>query len=78
MGSTVGLHVRKSWRWRILALRAAMDTELFASRGAPTRKSERYFEELTKIYSAQRAEWAVHPPGYGWLQRVHSWQEGRD
>jgi hypothetical protein len=64
--------VRKSWRWRILVLRAALDTELFASRGAPTRKSERYFDELTKIYGAQTAEWAVHPPSYAWLQKVYS------
>lgn len=63
---------RKAWRWRILLLRAELDAELAESGGAPTRKSERCFQELTRIFHADGAEWAVHPPTYAWMREISS------
>jgi hypothetical protein len=42
-------HALRSWRWRVLWLRAVLDAELHASGGAPTRRSERCMQELTCI-----------------------------
>ena len=53
----------QSWRWRILFLRAQVDSQLFLSRGAMQgRVLHDAFQELTCIYHAQHAEPAVKPP----------------
>jgi len=55
--------IREGWRWRILALRARIDRELYRNRGK-IRGAElaRAFAELTAIYHAQDALDAVRPP----------------
>jgi hypothetical protein len=56
--------VRRSWRWRILYLRAQIDAELFNNHGqleVPALKQA--FDELTHIYHAQHAISALRPPG---------------
>ena len=53
---------RKSWRWRILLLRAMFDYELRLSKGVPNEKTEAGFRELFSIYHAEKAEASVRPP----------------
>ncbi len=68
---------RKSWRWRIFAIRSILDAELHHSGGRPTPATERGFQELTRIYSAQKAEVYVTPPGQTGVRRLTqraSWQ----
>ncbi len=54
---------KKSWRWRILFLRAQIDFELYKNGGELSglvlKKS---FDELTDIYNAQEAYGVVKPP----------------
>jgi len=54
--------VRKSWRWRLLYLRALLDAELKANGGSPNDRCNEAFAELIGIYHAQNADSAVHPP----------------
>lgn len=61
---------RASWRWRILYLRAALDQELCASGGRPTPRADACFEELTRIYHAENADFTVAPPSRRALQRL--------
>ena len=54
---------RKSWRWRILYLRALLDAELKTNGGKPNDLCNRAFAELIEIYHAQNADpAAVRPP----------------
>ena len=53
---------RRSWRWRLLLLRARLDAELKANGGAPTPLCEAAFAELVERYHAQRADPVVRPP----------------
>jgi hypothetical protein len=53
---------RRGWRWRILLLRAVIDAELAARDGRPGPECAAAFRELTRIYHAEHAEGAVHPP----------------
>ena len=53
---------RKSWRWRILLLRAMLDRDLLTTGGVPTPDCEEAYEELNSIYHGKRAEMAVAPP----------------
>jgi hypothetical protein len=62
---------RRSWRWRILRLRATLDQELRKTGGRPSEASEAAFEELTSIYAADRAEPPVAPPGRRALARFY-------
>lgn len=56
--------VRSGWRWRIFALRAQIDAELFRREGkreGPILKKA--FEELTAIYHAENSHsMPIHPP----------------
>ncbi len=52
----------KSWRWRMLWLRAALDLELTRSGGTPTEKADDYFEEICRISCAENAENMVCMP----------------
>jgi len=61
---------RNAWRWRILLLRALLDEELHRSGGRPTRLSDDYFDELTRIFYAENAERIVTPPSRVQLMRV--------
>ena len=49
--------VKRSWQWRLFAIRAGLDGELQRSEGMPTPATERYIDERTSIY------YAPAPPG---------------
>lgn len=53
---------RDSWRWRILYLRALIDSELVKNDFRVSSRCEEAMQELTKIYYAQRALFLVSPP----------------
>jgi hypothetical protein len=55
-------HVKSSWRWRILFLRALIDKERFKNKGLLTDVCKQAFRELTEIYHAENAEGCVRPP----------------
>jgi hypothetical protein len=55
-------NAREGWRWRLLILRARIDAELFASQGVVSPACETCFEELTRLYHAEQADFPVHPP----------------
>ena len=52
---------RGSWRWRILYLRALVDDELAKNDFRVSPRCEQALQELTTIFYAQRAIWAVSP-----------------
>jgi hypothetical protein len=52
---------RETWRWRIFYLRALIDSELAKNNYQISPRCEEAFEELTKIFYAQRALFAVSP-----------------
>lgn len=54
--------IRRSWRWRILWLRATLDSELKQSGGSPTERAKSCWRELIEIYHAHNAVGACHPP----------------
>lgn len=60
---------RQRWRWRILLLRATLDAQLQRSAGRPTAVTERCFAELTRLYSAHKADATVAPPTMARLSR---------
>ncbi|MHB1462412.1 MAG: glycoside hydrolase family 2 protein [Armatimonadota bacterium] len=60
--SRLSPEARKSWRWRVIFLRALTDAELKANGGKPNAACERAFEELTLIYHAQGAIVDLKPP----------------
>lgn len=62
--------VRRSWRWRILWLRAALDLEIKRNEGKPSEVAAGYFRELVELYHARHAEGAVHPPVIGGINRI--------
>jgi hypothetical protein len=54
---------RDSWRWRILYLRALLDSDLKTNGGKPTPACEQAFRELIKIYGlTDKADPAIRPP----------------
>jgi hypothetical protein len=53
---------RQAWRWRILYLRALLDSELKTNGGKPNDRCNEAFAELIKIFHAQNADPAVRPP----------------
>ncbi len=53
---------RSSWRWRILYLRALIDNELANNDFRVSSRCEEALQELTNIYYAQKAVYAVAPP----------------
>jgi hypothetical protein len=53
---------RESWRWRIFYLRALVDSELARDNYQISPRCEAALDELTKIYHAQKAVFAVAPP----------------
>lgn len=55
-------HARRSWRWRILWLRAALDAELASTDGVINEKCGEWFRELAMIYHGAQAERHVAPP----------------
>jgi hypothetical protein len=57
--------VRKSWRWRIVYLRALIDRELASNDFYETPACREAYNELIGIYHAQNAEFAVRPPVSG-------------
>ena len=71
------VHAKRSWRWRMLWLRAALDAELHESGGQVTRNSERYFRELARMYHAERADRVLRPASYLWHRQVYLDQKKR-
>jgi hypothetical protein len=63
METKLTAYARNSWRWRILYLRALLDSELRRNGGRPTKQCEEAFRELTEIYHAQKAGAPIKPPG---------------
>lgn len=54
---------RNSWRWRVLYLRALLDSDLKTNGGKPTPACEQAFRELIKIYGlTDKADPVVRPP----------------
>jgi hypothetical protein len=53
---------RRSWRWRVLWLRAAIDAANRRTGGRATDETDAYLEELAALYHARHAEPAVLPP----------------
>jgi hypothetical protein len=51
-----------SWRWRLLELRVLLEASLRKSGGRPTDETDRYFDELIRIYYARNADGCVYPP----------------
>jgi hypothetical protein len=61
--ATLTPQAKASWRWRVFFLRGVVDHELRQTRGkleGPVVKS--VFEELTKIYHGENAEWLLRMP----------------
>ncbi len=54
--------VKKSNRWRIIFLRTAVDYELLSNNFYITDKAQEYFNELTRLYYAEKAYYVVYPP----------------
>jgi len=61
---------RRSWRWRMVWLRAALDHALSESKGNVTKETEKYFKEIERIAHARTAEMSVLPPGRRALRRL--------
>jgi hypothetical protein len=53
---------RAAWRWRILYLRGLIDAELAQNDFMATEQSDKAFDELTRIYYAERTSDWVAPP----------------
>ena len=54
---------RKSWRWRIVYIRAMLDAELKANGGSPNEACMKGFRELMRIYhTTAKSDPAVRPP----------------
>ncbi len=54
---------RRSWRWRIVYLRALLDAELKANGGSPTPACSEAFQELNRLYAVgERTDTVVRPP----------------
>lgn len=54
---------QKSWRWRILFIRAMLDAELKANGGTPNQACMNGFQELMKIYhTSEKTDPVVKPP----------------
>lgn len=61
---------RRSWRWRILYLRALLGAELARTRGRPSEASDAAFEELDRLYGSGRSaggRYSVLPPSRAML-----------
>jgi hypothetical protein len=54
--------VRSSWRWRVVYLRALIDSELVKHQFRVSRKCVTAFQELIDIYHEQNAHPALRPP----------------
>ena len=66
---------RSSWRWRILRLRAALDSAL--ARGAASEEMDAYFEELARIYHVgpETHTFLVPPSKPMWLKVARTWHD---
>ena len=54
MGKAILPSFRNDWRWRLVYLRAMIDREILATCQSAPASARRYFEELVKIYHAER------------------------
>ena len=59
--------LRKAWRWRIVLLRTLIDREIFRARSLQPAAARPYFDELVKIYHAERQiDWILDGRMGGW------------
>jgi hypothetical protein len=63
--------VRASWRWRLLAIRAALDAELQQNGGTSTELTEALMDELAAHYHTGPTILAVTPPTREALFRIY-------
>ena len=61
---------RRSWRWRLLRIRAALDAELQRNGGRSTDLTESLLDQLTSIYHTSTARLSVTPPTRKALFRI--------
>jgi hypothetical protein len=54
--------VQRTWRWRLLYLRAICDYELFHNDFRTTDRCEAALHELTQIYHAEAVPYHLAPP----------------
>jgi len=59
---TLPVRVRDSWRWRILYMRALIDSELAEHQFRVSEKCAAAFREPTTMYHAEKAVDMVAPP----------------
>lgn len=55
-------HIRDSWRWRLLLLRARLDHSLHQNDGRIDADANDAFNEIEKIQHLENAHFYVHPP----------------
>ena len=67
---------KESWRWRILYLRGKIDAGLVRNNFRTSPEVEKSFQELTRIYHAQDAIYAVAPPTSEVIQRYRTEGDG--
>ncbi|MBI2193645.1 MAG: hypothetical protein HYU36_16845 [Planctomycetes bacterium] len=60
---------RQSWRWRILYLRSLIDRELVSNDFIPNDPCEEAFQELNRLYHAEKGIYSVSPPTRAVLER---------
>ena len=71
---------RESWRWRLVYLRAKIDREIFDHRSAMPETARSYFEEVVKIFHAERQleEWRKTGKGGYTSPHFHAPAEVKD
>lgn len=67
---------RRSWRWRMLYLRALIDSELASHGFQVSKRCEEAFRELVNIDHAQSAYYVVSPPTAESLERARKAKVG--
>ena len=64
---TILPRLRNGWRWRLFYLRAMIDAEMAKTKSASPKGAYPYFDELVKIYRAERQlQWVLDGNVGGW------------
>ena len=64
---------RKSWRWRLIRIRAELDSELHRHDGVASETAEKYFDEIGNIYrlDLEQTTPALTPPSFSnWKMKI--------
>ena len=62
VNATIPEEMRKSWKWRIIYLRAVIDHELIHGGGIASDLCEECYQELIDLYHVEKGEYSVAPP----------------